>query len=72
MKTEEKLIEITESCKQDYINNYNKENHIENVLLVADIQESLAERLKGVSTSDEHSQLIKDLHKQFIDFSTNY
>jgi signal recognition particle GTPase len=72
MTTEEKLIEITESCKQDYIDDYNSENHVENILLVSDIQGSLAERLKGVSASEEHSQLIKDLHKQFIDFSTNY
>jgi len=72
MKTEEKLIEITESCKQDYINRFNKENHVENVLLVAEIQGTLAEKLKGISEKEEHSQLIKDLHKQFIDFSTNY
>lgn len=72
MTTEEKLTELTESCKQDYVNRYNKENHVENVLLVAEIQETLAEKLKEISESEEHSQLIKDLHKEFIDFSTNY
>jgi hypothetical protein len=72
MKTEEKLIELTESCKQDYVNRYNKENHIENVLLVAEIQGILTEKLKEISESEEHNQLIKDLHKEFIDFSTNY
>jgi hypothetical protein len=72
MTTEEKLTELTDFCKQDYVDRYNKENHVENVLLVAEIQETLAEKLKEFSESEEHSQLIKDLHKEFIDFSTNY
>lgn len=72
MHTKEKLIEFTESCKQDQVNRYNKENHVENVLLVTEIQETLAEKLKQISESEEHIQLIKDLHKEFINFSTNY
>ena len=72
MTPEEKLTQLTEKCKQDYIDRHNPENHVENVLLVSEIQLYLAESLKKASTKTEHEQLIKDLHKEFMDFSTNY
>lgn len=66
------LKRITESCKQEYIDRYIKYNIAENVMLVAELQLKLAEDLKSVSRSIEHERLLKDLHKEFIDFSTSY
>lgn len=71
MNTIEKLKQTTDSYKEEYAEKYIKGDVAKNVMLVAQLQLKLAEDLKSVSSSISHEQLIKDLHKDFIDFSTN-
>ncbi|PIB39205.1 hypothetical protein [Maribacter sp. 4G9] len=71
MNTIEKLKQTTDSYKKEYYEKYTKGNVAKNVMLVSELQLKLAEDLKSISSSIDHEQLIKDLHKDFIDFSTN-
>ena len=71
MNTIDKLKQTTDSYKQEYSEKYTKGNVANNVMLIGELHLKLAEDLKSISESIEHEQLIKDLHKDFIDFSTN-
>lgn len=67
-----KLSNIKDSYKETYVERYIKGNLINNVKLVAELQLELSNELKVTSKSSHHNQLIKDLHKEFIDFATTY
>ena len=67
-----KLSQTKDSYKENYVKRYIKGDLHKNVNLVAELQMELANELKATSSSIEHEQLIKDLHKEFIDFATNY
>jgi hypothetical protein len=72
MDITEKLKSITKDYKEQYIKGHINGDVPSNIILVSSLQLNLAQELKITSDSIEHEQLIKDLHKDFIDFSTNY
>lgn len=71
MNTIDKLKQTTVSYKKEYSEKHTKGDVAKNVMLVSELQLKLAEDLKSISSSIDHEQLIKDLHMDFIDFSTN-
>lgn len=71
MNTIEKLKQTKDSYKQQYADKYTKGDVAKNIMLISELQLKLAEELKSISSSIKHAQLIKELHKEFIDFSTN-
>ena len=72
MDVKEKLKNITNNYKIKYKDGYIDGDIPSNVILVSNLQLNLVQELKIASDSIDHEQLIKDLHKEFIDFSTNY